>query len=49
MHSLGTPENIWDAGGSPSHWSDGMLVRKDEFIYATQAALAPFFNQYYQL
>jgi non-canonical (house-cleaning) NTP pyrophosphatase len=48
MHSLGAPENIGDAGGSPSHWSDGMLVRKDEFIYATQAALAPFFNQYYR-
>ena len=47
MHSLGTPENIGDAGGSPSVWSDGMLVRKDEFIYATQAALTPFFNQYY--
>jgi non-canonical (house-cleaning) NTP pyrophosphatase len=49
MHSLGAEQNIGDTGGSPSAWSDGMLVRKDEFIFATQAALAPFFNRYYKI
>lgn len=48
MHQLGTEENIGDNWWSPSEWSDGMLIRKDEFIFATQAALAPFFNKYYQ-
>lgn len=47
MHMLGAEANIGDSGGSPSLWSDGMLVRKDEFIFATQAALAPFFNRFY--
>lgn len=47
MHMLGAEANIGDSGGSPSVWSDGMLVRKDEFIFATQAALAPFFNRFY--
>lgn len=48
MHELSGVSHIWDAGWSPSLWSDGMLVRKDEFLFATQAALAPFFNTYYQ-
>ncbi len=48
MHELSGEENIGDTGGSPSLWSDGMLIRKDEFIYATQAALAPFFNRFYR-
>jgi non-canonical (house-cleaning) NTP pyrophosphatase len=49
MHLLGAPENIGDNWWSPSEWSDGMLIRKDEFIFAAQAALAPFFNKYYQI
>ncbi len=48
MHELGAEENIWDKWWSPSVWSDGTLIRKDEFIYAAKAALAPFFNQYYK-
>ncbi len=48
MYELGVDENIGDRWGSPSEWTDGMLIRKDEFIFATQAALAPFFNKYYQ-
>ena len=48
MHELSWEAHIGDSGGSPSLWSDGMLIRKDEFIYATQAALSPFFNRFYQ-
>lgn len=48
MFELSWKENIGDQGGSPSLWSDGMLIRKDEFIYATQTALAPFFNHFYK-
>lgn len=47
MHRLGAEKNIWDKWGSPSAWSDGTLIRKDEFVYAAKAALAPFFNSYY--
>jgi non-canonical (house-cleaning) NTP pyrophosphatase len=48
MHELSGEAHIGDSGGSPSLWSDGMLIRKDEFISASQAALAPFFNRFYQ-
>ena len=48
MHSLGAEANIGGTGWSPSLWTDGVLVRKDEFIFAAQAALAPFFNKYYR-
>jgi non-canonical (house-cleaning) NTP pyrophosphatase len=48
MYELSGEEDIGDAGGSPSLWTDGMLIRKDEFIFATQAALAPFFNRFYR-
>lgn len=48
MQELSGHENIGDSGWSPSLWSDGMLIRKDEFISATQAALAPFFNRFYR-
>lgn len=48
MHELSGEENIGDTGGSPSLWSDGMLIRKDEFVFATQCALSPFFNTFYK-
>ncbi len=48
MHELSWEANIGDAGGSPSLWTDGMLIRKDEFIFWAQAAIAPFFNEFYQ-
>lgn len=49
MHELWADKNIWDKWGSPSVWSDGTLIRKDEFIYAAKAAIAPFFNTYYKM
>lgn len=30
-------------------WSDDILTRKDQFIYAFNSAIPPFFNQYYTL
>jgi non-canonical (house-cleaning) NTP pyrophosphatase len=35
--------------GSMGAWSDWMFVRKDEFREASKAAIAPFFNKFYQL
>ncbi len=35
--------------GSMGAWSDNMLVRKAEFTLAFQAAISPFFNEYYKL
>lgn len=35
--------------GSMGAWSDNMLVRKDEFKLAFQAAISPFYNEYYKL
>lgn len=49
VHSLGWEENIGDKQGSYHAWTDGMLTRREQFIMATQCAIAPFFNQYYQL
>lgn len=49
MHSLGWEENIGDKHGSYHAWTDGMLTRREQFIMATQCAIAPFFNKYYQI
>ena len=48
VYALGWEENIWDKQWSYHAWTDGMLSRKEQFIMATQCALAPFFNKYYQ-
>ncbi len=48
MASLGAPENIGDKHGSFAVWSDNMLTRTDQFRLATQCALVPFFNSFYQ-
>lgn len=40
-------QSIWDKQGSFHEWTDGMLTRREQFIMATQCALAPFFNKYY--
>ncbi len=48
VHSLGWEENIWDKQGSYHVWTDGMLSRREQFIMATQCAISPFFNQFYQ-
>jgi inosine/xanthosine triphosphatase len=48
VHSLWGAENIGDKQGSYHEWTDGMLSRREQFIMATQCAIAPFFNRYYQ-
>lgn len=48
VHSLGGEENIGDKQGSYHAWTDGMLTRREQFIMATQCAIAPFFNEFYQ-
>lgn len=48
MHSLWWEENIWDKNGCYDAWTDGVLDRKQQFIMATECAIAPFFNQYYK-
>lgn len=47
VHSLGGEENIGDKQGSFYAWTDGMLSRREQFIMATECAIAPFFNEYY--
>lgn len=48
VHALGWEENIGDKNGSFHIWTDGMLSRKEQFIMATQCAIAPFFNGFYK-
>jgi len=31
------------------HWSDDILTRKDQFMFAFLSAIPPFFNKYYKL
>ena len=49
IESLTGVWSVWDRQGSFHEWTDGMLTRRDQFIMATECALAPFFNHYYQL
>jgi non-canonical (house-cleaning) NTP pyrophosphatase len=49
MSELSGITNIASQNGSLWAWSDDMFTRKDEFSAAFQAAIAPFFNKYYQL
>jgi len=31
------------------HWSDNLLTRKDQFMFAFLSAIPPFYNKYYKL
>lgn len=48
VHILGWEENIWDKQGAFAEWTDNILTRREQFIMATQCAIAPIFNSYYQ-
>ncbi len=48
VHALGGEENIGDKQGSFHVWTDGILSRREQFIMATQCAIAPFFNEFYK-
>ena len=49
MSELSGITNIQSQNGSMWAWSDDMFTRKDEFEDAFKAAIAPFFNKFYQL
>lgn len=49
MSELSGITNIASQNGSMWAWSDDMFTRKDEFEDAFKAAIAPFFNKFYQL
>lgn len=49
MGELSGRVNIASENGSMGAWTDDMLTRRDQFSVAFQAAIAPFFNQYYRL
>ncbi|MBS8122221.1 DUF84 family protein [Candidatus Vampirococcus lugosii] len=49
MGDLSGSLNIRSKNGSMGAWSDNMFTRKDEFSIAFKAAIAPFYNKYYQL
>ena len=49
MEEIAGLKNIGDHHGSYHAWTDGMLTRKEQFVMATQCAIAPFFNDFYQL
>ena len=48
VHALGGEESIGDKEWSYHAWTDGMLTRRAQFIMATECAIAPFFNHFYQ-
>ena len=49
MSELSGTTNIQSQNGSMWAWSDDMFTRKDEFEDAFKAAIAPFFNKFYNL
>lgn len=49
MGELSGKTDIRSENGSMGAWTDDMFTRKDEFSVAFQAAIAPFYNQYYNL
>lgn len=49
MRDLAHGKDVRSENGSMGEWTDDMLTRKDEFVAATRAALAPHFNPYYRL
>ncbi|PID87695.1 hypothetical protein CSB07_00025 [Candidatus Gracilibacteria bacterium] len=42
-------ENASKKNGAFGAWSDDILTRKNQFIYAFNSAIPPFFNKYYKL
>jgi len=48
VESITGVKNIGDQHGSFYEWTDGILTRKDQFVMASECAIAPFFNRYYQ-
>lgn len=48
MHELGEVPNLGDTVGSFGAFTDNMLSRREQFIMATQCAIAPHFNQFYR-
>jgi len=42
-------ENASQKWGAFAHWSNNMLSRKDQFMFAFLSAIVPFFNKYYNL
>ncbi len=49
MEDWGATHGIGDAQGCFGLWSADMLTRTDQFRFATQCAIVPFFNEYYSL
>lgn len=49
MEEIAGLKNIGDHHGSYHAWTDGMLTRKEQFVMATQCAIAPFFNEFYSI
>lgn len=49
MEALSGVTDIRSANGSFGAWTDDMFTRKDEFVMAFKAAIAPFYNAYYQM
>ncbi len=49
MQTLTAGKDVRSENGSMGEWSDGMFTRKNEFVSATCAALAPFYNEYYKI
>lgn len=49
MGELSGVTDIRSENGSMGAWTNDMFTRKDEFVLAFRAAIAPFFNKYYAL
>ena len=48
MAKLSGKVDIRSENGSMGAWSEDMFTRKDEFEVAMKAAMAPFFNKFYE-
>ncbi|MBP9759943.1 MAG: DUF84 family protein [Candidatus Pacebacteria bacterium] len=49
MSTLNEGKDVRSENGSMGEWTDDMFTRKDEFVTATRAAIAPFYNRYYTI
>jgi non-canonical (house-cleaning) NTP pyrophosphatase len=49
MEALSGVTDIRSANGSMGAWTNDMFTRKDEFVLAFKAAIAPFYNDYYRM
>ncbi len=49
MGELSGRTDIRSENGSMGAWTDDMFTRKDEFVDAFKAAIAPFYNSFYTL